>query len=122
MDQQLRVETAQREKLKIPILLMGVSGAGKTLTALLLAYGIVKEMFPEMSEEELWLKIGLIDTEHKRSLLYVDTNQVGIDIGKFQYVNLPEPFTVDRYENAFYLLKKSEHIFYTYLSLVYKAL
>lgn len=100
----LKLEHAQREKLKIPVLMQGVSGAGKTLSALLVAYGIVEAMFPDEEPEKLWLKIGVIDTEHRRASLYVNSEKAGQYIGVFQVVNLPEPFTIDRYEEAFGLL------------------
>ncbi len=43
-----------REKAKLRLALTGVSGAGKTLGALYIAYGITND----------WSKIALIDTEH----------------------------------------------------------
>lgn len=100
----LVVEKAQREKIKIPVLLSGVSGSGKTVSALFLAFGIVSGIFPELSEDELWGKIGLIDTEHRRASLNANVEINDQHIGHFEVVNLDEPFTVDRYEEAFYLL------------------
>lgn len=102
--EQVKVELAQREKLKIPVLMQGVSGSGKTVSALLVAFGIVKAMFPEAGDEDLWKKIGLIDTEHRRASLNVNTEKAGQHIGQFQVVNLSEPYTIDRYEQGFYLL------------------
>lgn len=101
---QLKVEKAQREKIKIPILLSGVSGAGKTVSALLLAYGIISSMFPDLSEGEQWGKVGLIDTEHRRASLNANIEIAEQHIGHFEVVNIEEPFTIDRYEEAFYLL------------------
>ncbi|MDT2613967.1 hypothetical protein [Enterococcus dongliensis] len=101
---QLKVEKAQREKIKIPILLSGVSGAGKTVSALFLAYGIISSMFPDLAEAEQWSKIGLIDTEHRRASLNANVEISGQHIGHFEVVNIEEPFTIDRYEEAFYLL------------------
>ncbi|EPH96520.1 hypothetical protein D920_02050 [Enterococcus faecalis 13-SD-W-01] len=101
---QLKVEKAQREKIKIPILLSGVSGSGKTVSALLLAFGIVSSMFPDLTEEEQWSKVGLIDTEHRRASLNTDIEINGQHIGAFEVVNLDEPFSIDRYEIAFNLL------------------
>lgn len=105
---QLKVEKAQREKIKIPILLSGVSGSGKTVSALLIAFGIVSSMFPDMSEEEQWSKIGLIDTEHRRASLNTNVEISGQHIGAFEVVNLDEPFSIDRYETAFNLLLNAE--------------
>lgn len=101
---QLKVEKAQREKIKIPILLSGVSGAGKTVSALFLAYGIISSMFTDLAEAEQWSKIGLIDTEHRRASLNANVEISGQHIGHFEVVNIEEPFTIDRYEEAFYLL------------------
>lgn len=103
----LKVETAEREKLKIPVLLSGVSGSGKTLSALFLAFGIVSEMFPDMDAVDLWLKIGVIDTEHRRSLLNANVEKAGVQVDKFLFVDLEEPFSIDRYETAFNMLLSS---------------
>lgn len=101
---QLKIEKAQREKIKIPILMSGVSGSGKTVSALLIAYGIVSSMFPDMEVEEQWSKIGVIDTEHRRASLNTNVEIAGQYIGHFEVVNLNEPFTINRYEEAFWLL------------------
>ncbi|PZL78209.1 hypothetical protein CI088_00105 [Enterococcus plantarum] len=100
----LVVEVAQREKIKIPVLLSGVSGSGKTVSALLLAYGIVSTMFPDLEVDKQWLKIGLIDTEHRRASLNANREFDGVQVGHFEVVNLNEPYTIDRYEVAFNLL------------------
>lgn len=102
----MQVETAQREKLKIPIMLSGASGSGKTTSALLLAYGIVKKMFPDIADDELWLKIGVIDTEKKRSNFLIDREFDSLKIGHFNMVNITseDKFSVDNYEKAFNLL------------------
>ena len=49
-------EPVSRKKSKARIGVVGPSGAGKTLSALLLAYGIAGD----------WSKVALIDTEHER--------------------------------------------------------
>ncbi len=103
----LKVETVEREKLKIPVLLSGVSGSGKTLSALFLAFGIVSEMYPDMDAVDLWLKIGVIDTEHRRSLLNANVEKAGVQVDKFLFVDLEEPFSIDRYEIAFNMLLNS---------------
>lgn len=102
----MQVQDALREKQKALIGLVGPSGSGKSLSALLLAYGIVSEMFPDLSEEERWKKIGAADTEHKRLLNYVGQEFYGVKIGSFKYVNFEPPYNTDRYNMAVNLLKQ----------------
>lgn len=101
----MELQNAKREKIKVPIMLMGASGSGKTLSALLIAKGIVEEMYPEMSNEEHWGKIALIDSEHKRSLLYAQSEHDGVFIDGFQHLDLKPPYTAPRYMQAFQMCK-----------------
>lgn len=100
------VQDARREKQKALIGLVGPSGSGKSLSGLLLAYGIVREMFPEASENEVWSKIGAADTEHKRLLNYVGQEWYGVKIGSFKYINFTPPYNKERYGMAIHALKK----------------
>lgn len=88
---------AKREKLKSLIGLIGPSGSGKSLSALLIAYGMAKEKYPNVNEAELWKKIGTVDTEHKRLLNYVGQKFNNIEIMGFHHVELKAPFNTDRY-------------------------
>lgn len=101
----VKVVKARREKIKVPILLMGASGSGKTLGSLLIAKGMVEAAHPKLAVEKQWEKIGLIDTEHRRSDLYVDTTHDHIRIGEFTKVDLDAPFTVAKYTSAFEALQ-----------------
>lgn len=74
-----------RAKSKARIALIGPSGAGKTLSALYLAYGITGD----------WSKIALIDTEHERGRFYAERSD--LDTGAFLYAPLTPPYTADRY-------------------------
>ncbi|MFT8392420.1 MAG: AAA family ATPase [Liquorilactobacillus ghanensis] len=103
----MEVVKAKREQIKVPIMLTGASGSGKTVSALLIAKGIVEKMFPELEEDKQWEKVGVIDTEHKRSLLYADTTIAGNDIGEFLVIDLEPPFTVQHYKEAVDSLKKA---------------
>lgn len=103
----MEVKKAKREKIKVPIMITGASGSGKTVGALLVAKGIVEKMFPDLSDSEQWEKVGVIDTESKRSLLYADTTIGNNEIGEFLHLDLEPPFSVGRYLQAFELLKKS---------------
>ena len=50
-------EPVTRQKAKLRMALQGVSGGGKTLGALYIAYGMTGE----------WGKVALIDTQHERA-------------------------------------------------------
>lgn len=97
---------AKRQKIKVPILVMGASGSGKTLGSLLVAKGMMERMYPDASDVEQWDKVGVIDTEHKRTNLYVDTEHDGVRIGEFPKVDLTAPFDSANYLDAFASLKK----------------
>lgn len=95
-----QVKKAQREKLRGAIALVGPSGSGKTLGALYMAYGMMKAKYPDMEDYDLWEKVGFIDTEHKRSLIYANLTKSGVKIGSFLHIDFPAPYSVDRYEAA----------------------
>ena len=78
-------EKATRQKSHLRMALTGVSGAGKTLGALYIAYGITGD----------WSKIALIDTEHGRARFYADRSDLGT--GEFLYAELTPPFSPKRY-------------------------
>jgi hypothetical protein len=75
-----------REKAKLRLALTGPSGAGKTLSALYIAYGITGD----------WSKVALIDTEHKRGKFYA--NRSDLNTGAFLYAELTPPYSADRYK------------------------
>ena len=78
-------ESVTRKKSKARIALVGPSGAGKTLSALYMAYGITGD----------WEKIALIDTEHERARFYAERSDLGT--GVFLYAALNPPYSPDRY-------------------------
>ena len=75
-----------REKSKLRLALAGPSGAGKTLSALLMAYGITGD----------WGKIALIDTEHGRAKFYA--NRSDFETGTFLYQEMSAPYSPDKYK------------------------
>lgn len=103
----MALKRAVRAKMKVPIMLMGASGSGKTVSALLIAKGIVREMFPDLSDDERWEKIAVIDTEHSRSTLYAGMTINEQEIGSFLHYDLTAPFTPQRYKEAFMECKKA---------------
>ncbi|MRB58057.1 AAA family ATPase [Bacillus thuringiensis] len=102
-----QVTDAQREKEKAIIGFIGCSGSGKTVSALIVAYGMMKEAYPKASEAEIWQKIGVIDTEHRRSKLYANLEIGGIRIGQFRHIDFPPPFTTERYNFAVITMKNA---------------
>ena len=93
--------------MKVPIMLMGASGSGKTVGALLIAKGIVWQMFPDLSDDEKWEKIAVIDTEHGRSTLYAGMTIKEQEIGSFLHYDLSKPYTPQRYKDAFMECKQA---------------
>ena len=81
----INFEFVTRKKSKARIAVVGPSGAGKTLSSLLLAYGITGD----------WSKIALIDTEHERGRFYAERGD--FEIGQFLYAPLYPPYSPDRY-------------------------
>lgn len=104
---EFEVTEAEREKEKAVIGFIGCSGSGKTASALITAYGMMKEAYPEVSEEELWRKIGIVDTEHRRSKLYANLQIGDIRIGKFRHIDFAPPYTTERYNIAVLTMKNA---------------
>lgn len=76
-------EKVARQQAKQRIALTGVTGAGKTLSALYIAYGITGD----------WNKISLIDMEHERGRVYANRTDLGT--GEFLYA----PFSPKKYKD-----------------------
>lgn len=85
----LQIITAKRQGARIVVGLAGISGSGKTFTALQLAYGLSNG---DSS------KIGFLDTENRRGSLYADIlkNKNG-EIQPFLIGDLFAPFSPQRY-------------------------
>ena len=79
-------EQVTRKKAKLRLALTGVSGGGKTLGALFIAYGMTGD----------WSKVALIDTEHERARFYADRSDLGT--GSFLYAPFSPPYSPDRYK------------------------
>jgi hypothetical protein len=76
----MEIRKAQRKKAKLRLGIAAPSGAGKTYSALLLAFGIGG-------------KVGVIDTEHGSADLYED-------LGEYDIINIEAPYTVQKYRDA----------------------
>lgn len=80
-----KIEEVTREGAKLVLCLAGVSGGGKTYSALQLAYGLARK---DAS------KVGFLDTENRRGRLYADCLQ---GKAKFKIADMIAPFHPDRY-------------------------
>ena len=78
-----QLRKATRKKAKIRLGLSAVSGGGKTMSALLIAYGLCGD----------WSKIALIDTENGSGDLYAH-------LGDYNILPLQAPFAPEKYIEA----------------------
>lgn len=79
----MQLKKATRKQVKLRLNLSAPSGAGKTYSALRMAYGIVGD----------WNKIAVIDTENGSASLYSH-------LGDFSTIDLAPPFSPERYIEA----------------------
>lgn len=79
----MNLQPAQRKQVRIKLALQGSSGSGKTMSALLLAFGITGD----------WKKIAVVDTENGSASLYAN-------LGPYQIIHLAPPFSPERYVKA----------------------
>lgn len=96
-DGELAIVPARREMAFIKMLISSPSGGGKTLGALLTAFGLTGD----------WSKILIIDTENRSGSLYVGTDVDGVKIGQYQTIVLSAPYTVARYTKAIEMAEKA---------------
>lgn len=86
----MNLQQAERKQAKIKMGLMGPSGAGKTYSALLIAYGMTRD----------WSRIAVIDTENHSADLYAH-------LGSFNVLALDKPFAPERYIEAIEICEKA---------------
>lgn len=79
----MQIRKAERKKAKLRLGISAPSGAGKTYSSLLMAYGITSD----------WEKVGLIDTENGSGDLYAH-------LGDYMVLPLEAPYTPERYVEA----------------------
>lgn len=107
MSNPFQVQEAKREQVKAMVNFSGASGSGKTFSALLFAKGLMDAKYPDATDEEKWSHITLIDTEHRRSLIYAEAEKSGHNFGRFNIVPFDKPHTPDRYVLAIQAAKSS---------------
>lgn len=78
----------ERQQMKLRMALTGVSGGGKTLGALYIAYGITHN----------WGEIALIDTERERGRAYANRSDLPTPTGAYLYASLYAPYSPARYK------------------------
>jgi hypothetical protein len=83
----MEIRKAERKKAKLRLGIAAPSGAGKTYSALLLAFG-------------LGGKVGLIDTEHGSGDLYAH-------LGDYDIISIEAPYTVAKYIQAIKAFEKA---------------
>jgi len=96
----LELKRAQRSKAYLKLGMSAPSGGGKTVGALLIAYGLMKEKYPHETDAFRWGKIAIVDTENGSGELYVGSEIGGTKIGVYNAITLTEPFTVDKYTRS----------------------
>jgi len=79
----MELKKAARQQVKLRLNISAPSGAGKTMSALLMAKGLVND----------WSKIAVIDTENGSASLYSH-------LGDFNVIDLQAPFTPEKYIQA----------------------
>ncbi len=87
----MNLQPAERKQVKIKLALQGSSGSGKTMSALLLAFGITGD----------WSKIAVVDTENGSASLYAH-------LGPYQIIHLAPPFSPERYIKAMEICEENQ--------------
>ena len=104
----LEFKKAQREQVRIKVSIAGPAGSGKTMSSILLAYGLTRAEFPNISEEEVWSKICLIDTESGSGSLYVGKQVGPTHIGQYNTIELKPPFEPQVFVDAIHVAEQHE--------------
>lgn len=86
----MELKQSKRAEAKLRLSLQGPAGSGKSMSSLLLAYGMTGN----------WSKIAVIDTERGSANLYSN-------LGSYYVLNLEEPFTPQKYIDAIRLCEQS---------------
>lgn len=86
----MQLRKAERRQAKIKLAIQGASGSGKSMSALLLAYGLVND----------WSKVVIIDTENRSADLYAH-------LGDYNVLNLSPPYSPEKYIKAIEVCERS---------------
>lgn len=102
----MEFKKAQREQVRIKVSISGPAGSGKTMSSLLMAYGLTRAEFPNISEEEVWDKICIIDTESGSGALYVGKQVGPTKIGAYNTIQLSPPFEPSVFVDAIHMAEQ----------------
>jgi len=97
---------ARREQVKIRVSISGPAGSGKTMSSLLMAYGLVRAENPNMPDAEVWDKICIIDTESGSGSLYVGQQVGTTTIGEYNTIALTAPFEPAVFVDAIHMAEQ----------------
>jgi hypothetical protein len=105
----IQLKKAQRKKAYLKLGISAPSGGGKTLGALLIAYGLMKSKYPNESDDFRWSKIAIVDTENGSGELYVgaEVKKSNLAIGNYLAITLTPPFEADKYTQAMEVCEKN---------------
>lgn len=96
----MELKKASRKQIKLKVAMAGTSGSGKTMSALLVAYGITGD----------WSKIAVIDTENRSAELYFGKKAGDVVIGEFLTIQLSAPFSPEIYSEAISICEKESTV------------
>lgn len=88
----MALQKAKRTASKLRIAFTGPTNGGKTYSSLRLAYGIVKGSNPNLSDDEIWEKIAVGDTERRRAQFYAERTDLPLQTGSFLYQSIEAPY------------------------------
>ncbi|MDX5979576.1 AAA family ATPase [Vreelandella alkaliphila] len=95
----IQIRKSERSGARLVIGLAGISGSGKTYTALQVAWGLAG--FDSS-------KVGLLDAENRRGSLYADAlKDADGHVHQFMIGDLYPPFSPDRYAEAIHAFQKA---------------
>jgi len=97
---------AQKEQVRIKISIAGPAGSGKTMSSLLMAYGLIRAEHPEWDEATIWDHIVVADSENGSASLYVGTQVGPTTIGGYNVIDLTPPFTAQTYMDAIHIAEE----------------
>ena len=96
----MAISKARKSQVRIKLGIGGISGSGKTMSSLLLAYGLVHADHPDWPDAQVWDRICVVDTENRSANLFVDEQVGNVRIGEFCKIDITPPFGPQKYIDA----------------------